>query len=92
MNIRMLVTVRGKVQGVNYRYHTQQQAILRNVTGWVRNLPDGSVLGCFEGNERDVRALVDWFRSGPSWARVDAVLEEPGAFTGEFKDFRIRPD
>ena len=92
MNIRILVTVKGKVQGVNYRYHTQQQAILRNVTGWVRNLPNGAVQGCFEGDEREVTALVEWCRSGPSWARVDAVLVEPGVYTGEFEDFRIRTD
>jgi acylphosphatase len=92
MNIRMLVTVKGKVQGVNFRYHTQQQAILRNVTGWVCNLPDGNVQGCFEGHERDVTALVDWCRTGPSWARVDAVRAEQGTFSGEFDDFRILPD
>ena len=90
MNIRILVTVKGKVQGVNYRYHTQQQAILRNVTGWVRNLPDGDVQGCFEGNEQDVTALVDWCRRGPSWARVDSVQAERADFSGEFYEFRIR--
>ena len=92
MNIRMMVTVKGKVQGVNFRHYTREQALIFGVTGWVRNLPDGSVQGCFEGNERDVRALVDWCRSGPSWARVDAVQAEHADFSGKFDDFRICPD
>jgi len=89
MNIRMLVTVKGKVQGVNFRYHTQQQAILRNVTGWVCNLPNGNVQGCFEGDERDVTALVEWCRCGPSWARVDSVETSSAPYSGEFEGFRI---
>ena len=91
MNIRMMVTVKGKVQGVNFRHHAQQQAILRAVTGWVSNLPNGDVQGCFEGDECDVTALVDWCRSGPSWARVDAVQAERADFSGEFDKFWIRP-
>ncbi len=38
---RAKVIVKGIVQGVNFRYYTQRQAIRANVTGWVRNLPDG---------------------------------------------------
>lgn len=90
MRIRTRVTITGLVQGVNFRYHTRETALRLGVAGWVRNLPDGSVEGCFEGEERDVNALVDWCRSGPSWARVDEVVTERGNFTGEFDDFAIK--
>jgi acylphosphatase len=89
MKIRVLVNVKGLVQGVNFRYHTRQSALNLNVTGWVRNLPDGSVEGCFEGEEADVTALVDWCRSGPDWARVDHLAVSTEEFRGEFDDFRI---
>jgi acylphosphatase len=90
MKIRATVTVKGLVQGVCFRQYTQQTAIGLNVTGWVKNLPDGSVAGCFEGEEKDVRALIDWCRKGPQWARVDQVTVENGPFRGEFMGFNIR--
>jgi acylphosphatase len=90
MKIRAMVTIKGMVQGVGFRHHTQQTALQHNVTGWVRNLQDGNVGGCFEGEEKDVRALIDWCRSGPSWAQVDEVLVENEPFRGEFTGFNIR--
>ncbi len=90
MKIRARVIVEGLVQGVNFRFYTQQTAIQHNVTGWVQNLPDGSVEGCFEGEERDVRALIDWCRRGPDWASVDEVTVKEEPYRGEFSGFHIR--
>lgn len=90
MKIRAMVTIKGLVQGVNFRHYTHQSAIRLNVRGWVRNLPDGSVQGCFEGEEAAVRALIDWCRRGPAWASVDEVSVEEEPFRGEFADFEIR--
>ncbi|RII26273.1 MAG: acylphosphatase [Geobacter sp.] len=90
MKIRTMVIVKGLVQRVNFRRFTQQNAIRLQVTGWVQNLPDGSVEGCFEGEEAKVLALVDWCRTGPSASRVDAVVTERDTYTGEFDDFAIR--
>lgn len=78
------------MQGVNFRYFTQQEALRNNVQGWVTNLPDGKVQGCFEGEEQDVMALVDWCRSGPAAARVDDVIIAKGAYGGEFTGFTIK--
>jgi acylphosphatase len=90
MKIRVMVTVKGVVQGVNFRHFTRQNAIRFDVKGWVQNLPDGSVEGCFEGDEANVRALVDWCRLGPGSSRVDEVQVVRDEFTGEFDDFAIR--
>jgi len=90
MKIRAMVTVKGLVQGVSYRYFTVQKAVQLNVAGWVKNLPNGDVQGCFEGEERDVLALIDWCRSGPSLAEVDKVNVDRMEFTGEFKEFHVR--
>lgn len=79
--------VAGFVQGVGFRYALAAKAEARDVAGWVRNLPDGSVEAVFEGNADAVEALVDWCRQGPRGARVDRVEvcdEEPAgvrAFT-----------
>ena len=89
MNRRVTVIVTGIVQGVNFRRYTQLQARQSGVCGWVRNLPDGRVEGCFEGSAEDVDSLVDWCRSGPPSGRVDAVEVREETFSGEFCDFVI---
>jgi len=70
--------VHGSVQGVGFRYSTQQEAKTRGLKGYARNLDDGSVevLAC--GEEKEVEALIAWLKAGgPRSARVDKVLTEP---------------
>jgi acylphosphatase len=90
MKVRTTVIVRGRVQGVAFRHHTTQAAEQHGVTGWVTNLADGSVQACFEGEQDDVRAMVNWCHRGPELARVDQVVEEAGEYTGEFAGFSTR--
>lgn len=90
MKIRAMVTIKGLVQGVAFRHHTTPKAQQHNVSGWVMNLSNGDVQGCFEGEEQDVKALIDWCRRGPSRARVDNVQVEQAPFTGEFDRFTIK--
>jgi acylphosphatase len=90
MKIRAVVTISGLVQGVSFRYFTLQQAARCNVTGWVKNLPDGDVQGCFEGEELDVQALIDWCRVGPRLSQVDRISIDQREYTGEFEGFRVR--
>ena len=90
MKIRATVIARGRVQGVGFRYYTGEAAAHYRVTGWVQNLPDGSVQACFEGEEENVRAQVEWCRRGPTQARVDELLVEEGTYTGEFSGFSIK--
>jgi acylphosphatase len=72
------VTIRGRVQGVGYRYWVEQQATAHAVEGWVRNRRDGCVEALFAGPEDVVSNMVAACRRGPSSARVAAVDEEPG--------------
>jgi len=76
------VTVSGQVQGVGFRYHCLHEAERLGVYGWVRNEPDGTVAGHFEGTSDAVAALVDWCRVGPSYARVEGVDTSPAEPTG----------
>ena len=90
MKIRVTVIVRGRVQGVGFRHYTAKTAARRQVTGWVMNLEDGSVQACFEGEEEEVRAMVQWCRRGPDLAQVEELIEQPGDYTGEFSGFSTR--
>jgi acylphosphatase len=70
------VTVRGRVQGVGYRYFVEREAQLRDLEGWVRNRRDGSVEAVFSGSADAITAMIAACRRGPSSARVDAIQDE----------------
>ncbi len=88
--VRATVRIRGRVQGVSFRYFTSRTADQYGVTGWVRNLPDGDVEAIFEGRESTVRQMVEWCRQGPPAARVDEVLIDWEEARGEFTNFKVR--
>jgi acylphosphatase len=71
------VTIRGRVQGVGYRAWVEQQAMARELDGWVRNRRDGSVEVVFAGPADVISDMVAFCRRGPSSARVDTVTDEP---------------
>jgi acylphosphatase len=70
------LTIRGRVQGVGYRYWFEQQARARGLEGWVRNRRDGSVEAVLAGPAEAVAELIAQCRRGPSSARVEAVQDE----------------
>jgi len=69
----------GHVQGVGFRFTVRHIAKGFDVTGWVRNLPDGRVEAVFEGDAEGVERLVRWVHTGPGHARVSGVVvaDEP---------------
>lgn len=67
------VRVRGRVQGVGFRYLCAIEARRLGVSGWVRNLPDGSVEALLLGTGDATKSMLAWLRHGPSSARVDAM-------------------
>ncbi len=87
---RARIHVTGRVQGVNFRASTREQARSAGVVGWVRNLDDGRVEAVFEGPASAVKRLVSWCYSGPGYAQVsqvDVAWEQP---TGTERDFAIK--
>lgn len=82
--------VQGRVQGVGFRYSMRQTAIDLGLAGWVRNLPDRSVAFHAEGPRDAVAELVNWSRTGPTFARVDEV-DAAACEVGHFDSFEILP-
>lgn len=72
------IQIYGSVQGVGFRFATRQQAQRLGITGYARNLPDGSVEVVACGETSPVTVLIDWLKAGgPVSARVERVLAEP---------------
>jgi acylphosphatase len=68
-----LVRVRGRVQGVGYRYACVQQARALGVTGWVRNRMDDSVEAMLQGTPRQVVRMCEWMRDDMPAALVEEI-------------------
>ncbi|MFW5941314.1 MAG: acylphosphatase [Chloroflexota bacterium] len=87
---RLSAKVYGRVQGVFFRDTTRREAQRRNVSGWVRNEPDGSVRVVAEGSQGALTELERFLHQGPSSARVERVETTWDDATGEFSGFRVR--
>lgn len=68
------LVIRGRVQGVSYRYSLRQVAQELQLKGWCRNVPDGSVEACVSGADTDVERMISWCYQGPPLAQVSAVM------------------
>jgi acylphosphatase len=67
------IVVRGRVQGVGFRYAALEVAQVAGVAGWVRNRRDGTVEALVQGDPPAVETVVAWCRHGPPAARVTGV-------------------
>ena len=89
MKKRINIKVSGKVQGVFFRANTTEQARKLSISGWVANMPDGSVYIEAEGEESQMDLFLDWLRKGPQLSRVDE-LEQSAGQVENFEGFEIR--
>jgi acylphosphatase len=88
MKKRLHVWVYGIVKGVFFRSQTKEQADRLGLKGFVRNMEDG-VEAVFEGDTQVLREMLEFFKKGPRYSRVQKIDSKEENYTGEFKDFRI---
>lgn len=81
--------VRGRVQGVGFRWFVEREAHILGLAGWVRNNADGAVEVLAQGTAEQVNSLRDRLQQGPRAARVDRVDESSANLTQGLKTFRI---
>jgi acylphosphatase len=72
----LMVRIRGKVQGVGFRFWAQAEAQKLGLSGWVRNGSDGSVTARIAGSEEAVSKMLQRFKEGPPAASVSNVTSE----------------
>jgi acylphosphatase len=88
-NITQRLVVRGRVQGVGFRYHFTRAARGLKLSGWVRNRTDGTVEAIVSGPQHAVDKITAWARRGPPSAAVEHV--EVSAADGTFEGFHTAP-
>jgi len=81
--------VRGRVQGVGFRWYVEREAQLLGLAGWVRNNHDGSVEVLASGTREQLGRLRERLQVGPRAARVDHVEETEAPPVKDLKSFRI---
>jgi len=84
------IIVEGLVQGVSFRDYTRRQAFILHLTGWVRNLSDGSVEAMLCGDDSNITRMLDWLRQGSPRSRVDNLSIRQVEATERFATFEIR--
>lgn len=82
------ITVTGRVHHVGFRYSAENMARHFGVTGFVRNIQDGSVFLEIEGSITATELMIEWCRLGPSSAKVENVIVHDGEIKG-YKDFKV---
>jgi acylphosphatase len=87
---RLEAVVRGRVQGVGFRWFVVDEARQRGLRGWVANQADGSVACVAEGPRRDLEDLLLALARGPAGAIVERVLPAWGPPSGTPTRFEIR--
>lgn len=88
---RLHAIVKGRVQGVGFRYFVRQHAQSLGVTGWVRNLANGDVEVLAQAQKPALEDLLKALGDGPPGSSVSDIQVEWGQATGEFIGFAARP-
>ena len=81
--------VRGRVQGVGFRWFVEREAHILGISGWVRNNTDGSVEVMAQGTRDQLSGLQSRLREGPRAARVDVVEQAEAKPSAGINSFRI---
>jgi acylphosphatase len=82
--------VRGRVQGVGFRWFVEREALILQIAGWVRNDPDGSVEVLAIGTPEQLAGLRSRLQEGPRAARVDDVEESEAEPVAGLNSFQVR--
>jgi len=89
--VRLTAWVRGRVQGVGFRWWTRATALeIGGLSGYAGNLADGRVQVVAEGTREGCERLLDWLDHGDTPGRVDGVTEIWGVPRGGYEGFEIR--
>ncbi len=86
---QVYIIISGRVQGVGFRYFALYKAEALEITGWVKNTPDGKVEMEVSGNIQNMYTFIDWMRIGPSRAIITSFTLSDISPERKFTQFTI---
>jgi len=90
MKSSVSIIVKGRVQGVGFRWFTINQAENYDIKGYVQNLKNGDVEVFAEGDDFQLIEFINKIKEGPSFSMVMDVITRYEKFKGQFKDFKLK--
>jgi len=88
--VRMRILIEGRLQGTNFRYHTQQQARNLGVGGFVRTLSDGRIEIVVQGDKQQVEKMLSWCQEEPHGSHIKTILYRYDETAEQASDFAVR--
>ncbi|PRX29791.1 acylphosphatase [Orenia metallireducens] len=88
--VRKHLYISGHVQGVGFRWYTNQQANNLGITGWVKNLNDGRVEAVLVGDKLKVNKMIDLIKQGSPLSEVEDLEIIDEEFQDEFSKFKVK--
>lgn len=83
--------IRGRVQGVGFRYSAQQKAMEYQLVGWVQNKPDGTVEMEVQGDSDRIEAYIETLKSGLNpFIQVSHIEERAAKEHKRYRSFAIK--
>jgi len=83
------IKIKGRVQGVGFRYSALHAAKQFGIKGYIRNMPDGSVYAEAEGSELQLKDFINWCNEGPPRSKISHVSSIEGTVR-LYAEFEIR--
>ncbi len=84
------INIKGRVQGVGYRYFVRQKATEMGISGWVKNTVDNGVMIVAQGIEAEIKTFIDYLYIGPTRSRVDNISTCVMQITTVFDSFSVK--
>jgi acylphosphatase len=90
MKSSVRIIVKGRVQGVGYRWVAVNAASEFGINGYVQNLFNGDVEVYAEGDDSQLLLFINKLREGPPFSNVTDIITDYGSFTDSFKEFKVK--
>ncbi len=90
MKSSVTILVKGRVQGVGFRWFTMNQAESYSIKGYVKNLNNGDVEVFAEGDDNQLLEFINKLKEGPPFSHVIDVITRYEEFKGHFKEFKLK--
>ena len=88
--VQVRILIEGKLQGMNFRYKTQDRAKTLELVGFVRNLSDGRIEIEVQGEQSNVEKLLNWCQEEPHSSQIKSILYRYDKPNKGYTDFIVR--